>query len=103
LAAGAGTATAAPRTGTTYLVNTRAPNECAFASTGRSLPTYQSKIAVTCRSCATIFVPQKIRRDLGEAHGGGWREMTLFDVEVVVAVFAIAAVITYWVAARSRS
>jgi hypothetical protein len=29
--------------------------------------------------------------------------MTLFDVEIVVAVFAIAAVITYWVAARARS
>jgi hypothetical protein len=27
--------------------------------------------------------------------------MTLFDVEIVIAVFAIAAVITYWVAARS--
>jgi hypothetical protein len=34
---------------------------------------------------------------------GGWQEMTLFDVELVIAVFAIAAVITYWVAARSRS
>jgi hypothetical protein len=29
--------------------------------------------------------------------------MTLFDVELVVAVFAIAAMITCWVAARSRS
>jgi len=29
--------------------------------------------------------------------------MTLFDVEVVVAVFAVAALITYWVAERSRS
>jgi hypothetical protein len=29
--------------------------------------------------------------------------MTLFDVEIVVGVFAIAAVITFWVAARARS
>jgi hypothetical protein len=30
-------------------------------------------------------------------------EMTLLDVELVVAIFAIAAMITYWVAGRSRS